>query len=110
MVRRGVGRGLSVAAALTGAPLLLSACTQPAPPERAVLVSQCVKDGNTEEACRCMADQAEATLDKEVLAAMALAAEGKDEEADEAMRKLTMEQQFSVAPFAAAAVETCKLS
>ena len=80
------------------------------PPERTVLVSQCVKDGNTEEACRCMADQAEATLDKEVLAAMALAAEGKDDEADEAMRKLTMEQQFSVAPFAAAAVEACNLS
>jgi hypothetical protein len=68
-----------------------------------------MNDGNTEEACRCMAEQAEASLDKEVLAAMALAAEGRDEEADLAMQKLTIEQQFSVAPFAAAAVETCKL-
>lgn len=89
--------------------LVLAACGERAPPERAILVSQCVKDGNTEEACRCMAEQAEASLDKEVLAAMALAAEGRDEEADQAMQKLTVEQQFSVAPFAAAAVETCKL-
>lgn len=110
MMRHSKSWGFFGAAALACWTVVLSACAKPEPPERTVLVSQCVKDGNTEEACRCMADQAEATLDKEVLAAMALAAEGKDDEADEAMRKLTMEQQFSVAPFAAAAVEACNLS
>lgn len=109
-MRHTKGGDILGAAVLICFPFLLSACAKPAPPERTILVSQCVKDGNTEEACRCMADKAEATLDKEVLAAMALAAEGKDDEADEAMRKLTMEQQFSVAPFAAAAVEACNLS
>jgi hypothetical protein len=110
MKRHSNGWGFFGAAVLACCSVMVSACAKPEPPERTVLVSQCVKDGNTEEACRCMADQAEATLDKEVLAAMALAAEGKDDEADEAMRKLTMEQQFSVAPFAAAAVEACNLS
>jgi hypothetical protein len=77
--------------------------------EKAVLVDQCVKEGNDKKNCDCMAAEAENTLDKDVLAAMALGAQGKDAEADAAMQKLTMEQQFSVVTFAGSVLEKCNL-
>ncbi|MDZ4760158.1 MAG: hypothetical protein SGJ21_03705 [Alphaproteobacteria bacterium] len=74
---------------------------------KAVLSSRCVEDGNDKKACDCMATETENALDPEVFEAMVLAAQGKDDEADAAMQKLTQEQQFSVVKMTGDTLEKC---
>jgi hypothetical protein len=97
---------LVAAIALLGA---LVACAEPAPPQRATLLDACVRDGGSQTACTCMADAAIEKLEAPLLNAMALGAEGRDDEADAAMQALTMDQQLAIAAFASEALQTCGL-
>lgn len=85
--------------------LALAAC-QEDKAQKALVVS-CVKDGLPEKACKCLADETKKTVDPEVYQAMALAAEGKDNEANALMEKMPIEKRFSVASGITSAMGAC---
>lgn len=86
---------------------LLSGCGLGGPAGKSALVGKCVKDGNEKAACTCMADAAETSLDKDVFEALVVAATGSDAAAEQAMSKLPVEKQLSIAPFAMSVKAKC---
>jgi hypothetical protein len=79
---------------VAAAALLAAACGA-AGGGKGVLVAQCVKEGQPQKQCQCMADKVEKAVDKDVFRAMVLEAEGKVEESEKLMASLPMEKQMT---------------
>ena len=76
----------------------------------AVIVSSCVKGGAEQKVCECIATEMRQHVDDPVYAAMVLDAQGKAEEAQEAMDKLSDAQKFSIGTAGAEAAGKCGLT
>jgi len=75
-----------------------------------VLVDRCVADGSSQEACSCMADTAEASLDEDSLKVMVLGAQQKHEEAQALMQSMPLDKQLAFGTFAFEAIDKCGIS
>jgi hypothetical protein len=83
-----------------------SACSA-AGGDKAAIVAACTKEGESQKNCECVATEFEKNLDKEAFHAMALGAQGKEEEADKIMNALPMDKQMAMATAAMGAMMKC---
>ena len=88
------------------AALVVSACSA-AGGDKAALMASCKKEGESDKTCSCVANEFEKTLDKQAFHAMALSAQGKNEEADKIMNALPMEKQMQMATAAMGVMMKC---
>ena len=85
----------------------LAACGGGGGGDRAALVSICVEDGTSQEACECMADTAREELSDDVYAAVVQAAKDGADNAEDALNDLTPVQQGEFMGFAMKAAMSC---
>jgi hypothetical protein len=62
---------------------------------KGAIVAKCIKDGESQKVCQCMADKVEKAVDKDVFRAMVMEAEGKVEESQKLLESLPMEKQMT---------------
>jgi len=94
--------------AAAAAAALASACSAAAGGDKAAIIAACNKDGTTSKAnCDCVANEFEKSLDKDAFHAMALGAQGKEEEADKIMSALPMDKQMAMATAAMGVMMKC---
>jgi hypothetical protein len=65
--------------------------------DKAAIIAACTKDGESQKNCDCIATEFEKTLDKDAFHALALGAQGKEEEADKIVQSLPMDKQLAMA-------------
>lgn len=87
------------------ATLALAACQEDK--AQKALVDSCVADGLNQKTCTCLATETKKQVDPEVYEAMALAAQGKEDEANALMEKMPIEKRFSVASGITSAMGAC---
>ena len=85
----------------------LAACGGGGGGDRQALVSVCVEDGTSQEACECMADTAREELSDDVYAAVVKAAREGTDSAEDALNDLTAAQQGEFMGFAMKAAMSC---
>lgn len=85
---------------------LASACSA-AGGDKAAIIAACTKDGEDQKNCECIATEFEKALDKDAFHALALGAQGKQEEADKIVKSLPMEKQMAMATSAIGAMTKC---
>ena len=91
----------------TAAAVLLASACGAAGGDKAAFVSGCVKEGESQKTCDCVATEFEKSIDKDAFHAMALQAQGKTEEADKIMNALPMDKQIAMATVAMGAMMKC---
>jgi hypothetical protein len=87
----------------------LAACSR-TPDDREVIVNACVEDGSSQEACECMAGEAETALSEEGRQVLVLGAQGKDQEAQTLMQSMPLDQQLAFGTFAFEAIDKCGIA
>lgn len=97
---------IRIVMAAGAAALFASACSAAAG-DKAALIESCKKEGESAKTCECVAGEFEKNLDKDAFHAMALAASGKEEEADKIMNALPMDKQMQMATAAMGAMMKC---
>jgi hypothetical protein len=75
--------------------------------DKAAIIAACTKDGENQKNCECVAGELEKSLDKDAFHAMALGAQGKQEEAEKIVKALPMDKQMAVATSAMGAMMKC---
>ncbi len=71
------------------------------------IIAACTKDGESQKNCECVATELEKALDKDAFHAMALGAQGKEEEAEKIVKALPMDKQMAMATSAMGAMMKC---
>ena len=93
-----------------GAALVLSsACGAVGGGDKQVLIHACVKEGEPREQCECIATAMEKHMDKDLLHAAALEAQGKTEEAQKIAEKLAPDKAMPSATAAMAPIMQCAM-
>jgi hypothetical protein len=98
---------IRIVMAAAAAAALASACSAAGGGDKAAIIAACTKDGENKTNCECVANEFEKTLDKDAFHAMALGAQGKEEEADKIMNALPMDKQMQMATAAMGAMMKC---
>ena len=77
---------------------------------KSALVDACIEQGDSREACTCMADKMEEGLSPEAFEAMVLGAQGKDDEAQALMENIGIGEGMKIAALMVTVVAECKIS
>jgi hypothetical protein len=97
---------IRIAMAAAAAAALASACGGTGG-DKAAIVAACTKDGESQKNCDCVATELEKSLDKDAFHAMALGAQGKEEEANKIVNALPMDKKMATATAAMGAMMKC---
>jgi hypothetical protein len=97
---------IRIAMAAAAAAALVSACGAVGG-DKAAIIAACTKDGESQKNCDCVATELEKALDKDAFHAMALGAQGKEEEAEKIVKALPMDKQMATATSAMGAMMKC---
>jgi hypothetical protein len=98
---------IRIVMAATAAAVLASACGAVGGGDKAAIIAACTKEGESQKNCECVANEFEKALDKDAFHAMALGAQGKEEEADKIMNALPMDKQMAMATAAMGVMMKC---
>ncbi|MEM6626770.1 MAG: hypothetical protein AAF719_08710 [Pseudomonadota bacterium] len=77
---------------------------------KSVLVSSCVDEGESRENCQCLATKLEEGLSPKAFDAVVLGAQGKDAQAEEAMKDLSMSDAMTMAGVMLGATQQCGMT
>ena len=93
-----------------GAALMMaSACGAVGGGDKQALVDACVKEGEPREQCECIASAMEKHMDKDLLHAAALEAQGKSEEAQKLAEKVGPDKAMASATAAMGPMMQCAI-
>lgn len=87
----------------------LAACGAAGGGDKQVLVNACVKEGEPREQCECIAAAMEKHMDKDLLHAAALEAQGKTEEAQKIAEKVGPDKAMASATAAMGPMMECAM-
>lgn len=88
------------------AALLASACT---PDGKGVLVQSCVKDGQDQKTCDCIATAMQKNMDPQLFQAAVLQAQGKNDEAEKVAKAVSADKAMESASKAMAPMLQCAM-